>query len=71
MSILDEILARPARRAWLAHVPGYRIHGEGDDTPETCMVVVIARATGGDARSLVRCMGTGTTAHVPAASVRP
>ncbi len=69
MSILDEILARPARRAWLAHVPAYRIHGDGG--AGMCPVVVIARATGGDARSLVRCMGTGTTAHVPASSVRP
>lgn len=52
----------------LGWVPAGRVHPE--ETTDRCIVEVIAQATGGSARSLVRCLFTRRTAHVPAAAVR-
>lgn len=59
------------RRAFLGMVSSALVHqGEIDDFGG-CMVEVVARAAGGSARHLVRCLYTGDTAHVHPVSVRP
>lgn len=60
----------PTRKAFLAFVSPQLVH-PGGGAADDCMVEVVARATGGSARDLVRCLYTRDAAHVHPSSVRP
>lgn len=67
---MSDLATRPKRRQiTLAQINSDRVH-DGPCLADECIVLVMATAVGGTARTLVRCLFTNTVAHVHPSSVR-